>query len=107
MSYPSLVIVGLIWFADRYDDQPQQTVALLAFAKEEYHENPENTSSVFGAYPHRRLVIQQLEDTRFRFLLEPAMPQVAAIELTDVELAHFVAAVPPWVKTDPDLTKIT
>jgi hypothetical protein len=101
-----LVIVGPIWFADRYDDQPQQTVALLAFAEEEYPENPENTSSVFGAYPHRRLIIQQLEDTRFRFLLEPATPQGAAIELTDIELAHFVAAVPPWVKTDPDLTRI-
>ena len=101
-----LIIVGTAWFTDRYDDRPQQVVLLTAFAKDTYPENPENTSQVFGAYPHRRLIIQRTEGTRFRFLLEPATLQAAAIELTDVDLAHFVAAVPPWVKSDLDLTKI-
>jgi hypothetical protein len=101
-----LVIAGLAWFADRYDDRPQQTVPLIAFTKEDYPENPENTSQVFGADRHRRLIIDRLGDTRFRFLLEPATPQAAAIELTEVDLAHFVAAVPPWAKSDLDLTKI-
>ena len=101
-----LVLGGLTWFADRYDDQPRRTVPLIAFTKEAYPENPENTSRVFGAYPHRRLIIDRLGDTRFRFLLEPATPQAAAIELTEVDLAHFVAAVPPWVKSDLDLTNI-
>ncbi len=101
-----LVIVGLIWFASRYDDRPQQTVALTAFSKDEYPENPENTSEAFGAYPHRRLILEQLDGTRFRFLLQPVGPQAAPIELTDVDLAHFVAAVPSWARTDADLTKI-
>ncbi|MEO5865062.1 MAG: hypothetical protein ABIQ79_08520 [Nitrospiraceae bacterium] len=101
-----LFIAGLAWFANRYDDRPQQAIALVAFARDEYPENPENTSSDFGAYPHRQLIIQRLGDTHFRFLLEPATPQAAAIELSDVDLAHFVAAVPPWAKSDPDLTKI-
>lgn len=101
-----VTLAGLAWFADRYDDQPQQTVALTAFAKDDYPENPENTSSIFGAYPHRRLIIQRLSDTRFRFLLEPATPQAAAIIVTDVDLAHFVAAIPAWVKVDPDLMKV-
>lgn len=101
-----LVIAGFAWFADRYDDRLQQTVALIAFSKDEYPESPENTSQVFGSYPHRQLIIQRLDDTHFRFLLEPATPQAAAIELTDVDLAHFVAAVPPWVKADLGLTKI-
>ncbi len=101
-----LVIAGFVWFANRYSDRPQQTVALTAFSKDAYPENPENTSQVFGTYPHRQLIVEQLDGTRFRFLLEPATPQASAIELTDIDLAHFVAAVPPWVKTDPDLTKI-
>jgi hypothetical protein len=101
-----LIIGGLIWFADRYDDRPQQTVALIAFSKDEYPESPENTSQVFGAYPHRQLIIEQLGGTRFRFLLEPATPQTAAIELADVDLAHVVTAVPPWVKAGPDLTRV-
>jgi hypothetical protein len=84
-------------------------VALLAFNNDEYPENPENTSQVFGTYPHGQLIIKQLDGTRYRFLLKPATPQTAAIELTDadVDLAHFVAAVPVWVKVDPDLTKIS
>ena len=101
-----LVIAGFVWFANRYSDRPQQTVALTAFSKDAYPENPENTSQVFGTYPHRQLIVEQLDGTRFRFLMEPAPPQASAIELTDIDLAHFVAAVPPWVKTDPDLTKI-
>lgn len=101
-----LVIAGLAWFADRYDDRPRQSVSLTAFSKDEYQENPENTSQIFGAYPHRQLIVEQLNGTHFRFLLEPAAPKSAAIELIDVDLAHIVAAVPPWVKADPNLTKI-
>lgn len=101
-----VILVGLVWFAGRYDDRPQQTVLLTAFAKDDYPENPEITSSIYGTYPHRQLIIQRLGDARFRFLLEPATPAAAAIELTDVDLSHFVAAVPPWVKTDPDLTRV-
>lgn len=101
-----VTLAGLAWFADRYDGRTQQTVALTAFAKDDYPENPENTSSIFGAYQHRQLIIQQLSDTRFRFLLEPATPQAAAIELTDVDLAHFIATIPAWVKIDPDLIKV-
>lgn len=110
--YTSLVVVGLfviaglIWIVDRYDDQPRHSVVLKAFATEEYPENPENKSRVFGGYPHRHLIVESIGETRFRFLLEPATPQATAIELTDIDLAHFVAAVPPWVKADPDLTKV-
>lgn len=101
-----LAIAGGAWFADRYNDRPQQTVALTAFSKDAYPENPEKTSQVFGTYSHRQLIVEQLDGTRFRFLLEPASPKSAAIELTDVDLAHVVAAVPPWAKGDLDLTKI-
>ncbi len=96
----------LAWMVDRYDDQPRQSVALKAFTTAEYPDNPENRSRVFGGYPHRHLVIESLGATRFRFLLEPTAPQAATIELTDVDLAHFVAAVPPWIKADPELTKV-
>ena len=96
----------LAWMVDRYDDQPRQSVALKAFTTAEYPDNPENQSRVFGSYPHRHLVIESLGATRFRFLLEPAAPQATTIEITDVDLAHFVAAVPPWIKADPDLTKV-
>lgn len=101
-----VLIGGVAWFHVRYDDAPVQTVELTSLTNAEYPENPENTSQVFGAYPHRQLFIERLGDTRFRFLLQPVAPQAAAIELTDVDLAHFVAAVPPWGKADPDLTKI-
>ncbi|MCP9455482.1 MAG: hypothetical protein NNA18_05160 [Nitrospira sp.] len=101
-----LAIAGSAWFAHRYDDRPRQTVALTAFSKDAYPENPEKTSPVFGMYAHRQLIVEQLGGTRFRFLLEPASPKSAAIELTDVDLAYVVAAVPPWAKRDLDLTKI-
>ncbi len=101
-----LALGGFAWFADRYDGRPHQAVSLTAFAKEEYPEDPELTSHRFGTYPHRRLIIERLDGTRFRFLLEPTSPHASAIELTDVDLAHFVAAVPLWVKRDADLTKI-
>ena len=101
-----LAIAGAIWFQVRYDDAPIQTVALVMFSHADYPEDPEERSTMFGNYPHRSLVVQRTGDTRFHFLLEPATPQAAAIELTDVDLAHFVAAVPPWVKADPDLAKV-
>ncbi len=101
-----IAIGGGIWFQVRYHDAPTQTVVLTTFSDADYPEDPEERSAVFGTYPHRGLIIQRLGDTRFRFLLEPATPQAAAIELADVDLAHFVAAVPLWVKSDPDLTKI-
>lgn len=102
-----LVSIGVVWFSDRYDDRSQQTVALTAFSKDLYPENPENTSQVFGGYPHRELAIERLDATRFRFVLQPSTPQAAAVELTDVDLAHMVATVPPWAQTDSDLTKIS
>ena len=101
-----MTIGAAFWFAKRYDDRPQQAVALTAFSKETYPDNPENTSQVFGTYPHRQLMIEQVDGTRFRFLLQPAAPQAATIELTDVDLAHFVAAVPSWLHPDADLIKI-
>lgn len=101
-----LPAAGLAWVVDRYDDQPRQSVALKAFTTAEYPDNPEKKSRVFGGYPHRHLLIESLGSTRFRFLLEPASPQATTIELTDIDLAHFVAAVPPWVKADADLTKV-
>jgi hypothetical protein len=101
-----ITIGGLLWFANRYNDSPQQTVALTAFSKDLYPENPENTSQAFGVYSHQTLIIEQLDGTRFRFLLQPAGSQAATIELTNVDLAHFVATIPPWVKANPDLTKI-
>ncbi|MBI4000900.1 MAG: hypothetical protein HY348_03855, partial [Nitrospira defluvii] len=61
-----LAVAGSAWFAYRYDDQPQQTVVLTTFSKDEYPENPENTSQLFGTYPHRQLIIERLGDTRFR-----------------------------------------
>ncbi|MDP3092937.1 MAG: hypothetical protein Q8N04_19875 [Nitrospira sp.] len=101
-----LVIASLVWLTNRYSARTPQAVALTAFSKDAYPENPEKTSQVFGTYSHRQLIVEQLDGTRFRIRLEPATPQAAAIELTDVDLAHFVAAVPPWAKSDMDLTKI-
>ncbi len=100
------VLSGAAWFKFRYDDTPGQTVELKAFSKADYPEDPENRSRVFGNYPHQFVRIQQTGDTRFRFLIEPASSHSSTIELLDVDLAHFVAAVPPWVKSDPDLTKV-
>lgn len=101
-----LAVAGLVWFMDRYDERPRQSVTLKSFTDIEYPEDPEPKSRVFARYPHRQLVIERIDGTRFRFLLEPSTPQATAIELTDIDLAHVVTAVPPWIKTDPDLTKI-
>jgi hypothetical protein len=100
------ILVGTIWFQHRYDESPSRTVALVAFSNGEYPEDPEERSARFGSYAHRQLLIQRTGDTRFRFVVEPADSRTSAIELVDVDLAHFVAAVPPWVKIDPDLTKV-
>jgi hypothetical protein len=97
---------GIAWFQTRYDDAPDQTVPLQAFSNAEYPEDPEPRSLVFGNYPHQHVRIQQIADTRFRFLLQPASPHAAVIELTEVDLAHLVAAVPPWVKADANLSKL-
>lgn len=101
-----LGLAGLVWFADRYDDRPRQAVDLTVFAEDAYPENPELISQAFGKYPHRQLIIQQLGDSRFRLLLQPAAPQAAAVDLTDIDLAHFVAAVPAYTKADADLTRV-
>lgn len=102
----ALVGGGLLWFHARYDEAPAQTVGLAAFGNAEYPEAPEDRSLVFGNYPHRALRIEKVGDTRFRFVIEPASDQAARIELPEVDLAHFVAAVPPWVRSDPDLTRV-
>lgn len=101
-----MAIGGAIWFQVRYYDAPTQSVALTTFSDADYPEDPEDRSSAFGKYPHRRLVIQKTSETQFRFMIEPASDHATRIEIVDVDLAHFVAAVPPWVKADPDLTKI-
>jgi hypothetical protein len=101
-----LAFGAVAWFHARYDDTREQTVPLTTFSNAEYPEDPEDRSREFGNYPHRSLQIQQTGDTRFRFVLQPTSSRAAAIELFDVDLAHFVAAVPPWVRTDPDLTKV-
>lgn len=95
-----------LWFQVRYDDAPDQTVTLQAFSNAEYPEDPEDRSLVFGNYPHHRLHIQQIEGSRFRFLLQPGSDHATTIELPEVDLAHMVAAVPQWVKGDPDLTRV-
>lgn len=100
------VLTGAAWFQFRYDDTPDQTIELRAFSNADYPEDPENRSRVFGNYPHQLLRIQQTGDSHFRFLIKPASRHSSSIELLDVDLAHFVAAVPPWVKSDPDLTKV-
>ncbi len=100
------VLGGTVWFQLRYDDAPDQTVTLREFSNAEYPEDPEDRSLVFGNYPHRTLRIQQIGDTRFRFLIEPGSDHTTAIELPEVDLTHLVAAVPPWVKADPDLTRV-
>lgn len=97
---------GVAWFQSRYNDAPDQTIELRALSNAEYPEDPENRSRVFGNYPHQLLRIQQTGDTRFRFLIKPTSRHSSTIELLDVDLAHFVATVPPWVKSDPDLTKV-
>ncbi len=97
---------GTVWWQTRYNGAPEQTVHLTAFSNKEYPEDPEERSAEFGNYPHRRLRIQQRGETRFRFVIEPGSTHSTTIELPDVDLAHFVAAVPAWVKSDPDLTKI-
>ena len=100
------VLSGAAWFQFRYNDSPDQTIELIAFSNADYPEDPENRSRLFGNYPHQLLRIQQTRDTRFRFLIKPASRHSSTIELLDVDLAHFVAAVPPWIKSDPDLTKV-
>lgn len=100
------ILGGVVWFQLRYDNAPEQTVTLRAFSNAEYPEDPEERSFAFGNYPHRKLRIQQIEGTRFRFLVEPGSDHATTIELTEIDLAHIVTAVPPWVKSDPDLTKV-
>lgn len=103
----TLTTLGMaLWFQARYDDSPDQTVTLRAFSNAEYPEDPEDRSLAFGNYPHRTLRIQQIGDTRFRLLLEPGSDHATPIELPEVDLAHLVAAVPSWVKADPDLTRV-
>lgn len=104
--FAATAISGGAWFQIRYDTTPLQTVELIAFSNAEYPEDPANRSRVFGNYPHRRLHIQQTGETSFRFLVEPGSTHAATIELSKVDVAYFVAAVPPWVKQDQDLIKI-
>ncbi|WP_447974479.1 hypothetical protein [Nitrospira sp. Kam-Ns4a] len=107
LGFAALIFLGsILWFDVRYDDAPEQTVVLTAFSNAEYPEDPEDRSLAFGNYPHRSLRIQWLGETRFRFLIEPGSDHATTIELPEVDLAHFVAAVPPWVQTDPDLTRV-
>jgi hypothetical protein len=101
-----MTVSGSFWFQARYDDAPDQTVTLATFSNAEYPEDPEERSLVFGNYPHRAVRIQRTGDTRFRFLIEPGSDHVTTIELPEVDLSHIVAAVPPWVKSDPDLTRV-
>ncbi len=98
--------VGLVWFMDRYDDRPRQTVTVTTFTDREYPDSPESRSLLSGRFPHGRLVIERLGGTRFRFVLEPVSAQATSIELRDVDVALFVTAVPPWIKTDLELTEI-
>ncbi|MBI4400311.1 MAG: hypothetical protein HY581_01620 [Nitrospirae bacterium] len=100
------VFCSTAWFQSRYDDTPDQSVTLRAYSNADYPEDPEDRSTVFGNYPHWSLRIQQIGETRFRFLIEPASDRATAIELPEVDLAHFVAAVPPWVRSDRDLTRV-
>lgn len=102
----TLGVGSAAWFHGRYDDAPTQIVPLLHFSNAEYPEDPELRSVHFGSYPHRAITIQHLGDTRFRFLIEPASDRATTIELPEVDLAHMVASVPPWVKLDPDLTRV-
>jgi hypothetical protein len=101
-----IAIGGGIWFQSRYDDSPEQTVALKSFTNQEYPEDPEDRSRIFGNYSHRTLGISHLGDTRFRFIVQPGSDHATTIELVDVDLALMVAAVPPRVKADLDLTKV-
>ncbi len=100
------VLSGTVWFQIRYDNAPTQNVELRHFRDAEYPEDPELRSRAFGSYRHRRLTIQHLTGTRFRFLLEPDSDHATPIELPDVDLAHIVAAVPSWITFDEDLTKV-
>ncbi len=102
----ALALGGAAWFQSRYDQATTRTVPLTAFSNEEYPEDPEDRSLAFGNYPHRSLSIEQTGPTRFRFVIEPASAHAAPIELIEVDLAHLVASVPPWVKADPGLTKV-
>jgi hypothetical protein len=97
---------GAVWLQLRYDNSPDQTVPLTRFTDAEYPEDPEERSSGFGAAPHRILRIHRIGGSRFRFVIEPGSDRAATIELPEVDLAHLVAAVPPWVKADPDLTRV-
>ena len=101
-----LLVGGLAWFLHRYDASPRQVVPLLSFSNEQYPDDPERRSRTYGAYPHRDLLIERLDRTRFRFVLEPGSDRATQIELLDVDLALLVAAVPRWVHVDPDLTKV-
>jgi hypothetical protein len=100
------ILGSIMWFQLRYDNAPERTVTLRAFSNAEYPEDPAERSLAFGNYPHRRLRIQQTAGTRFRFLIEPGSDHATTIELTEIDLAHIVTAVPPWVKSDPDLTRV-
>ncbi len=100
------VFGGTAWFQARYDDAQTQSVEVARFSPDAYPDDPEPRSRFFGAYPHHRLRIQQVGETAFQFRLEPGSKQAASIELTNVDLALLVAAVPPWARQDPSLTKI-
>lgn len=97
---------GTLWFQARYDDSPDQTIALKGFSNAEYPEDPEERSLAFGNYPHRTLRVYHIDGSRFRFLIEPGSDRAATIELPEVDLAHLVASVPPWARSDEDLIKV-
>lgn len=101
-----LASVAFVWFLSRYDENPRQSVRLTSYAEREYPESPALKSRASGHYLHNKLTIERIEGTSFRFVLEPGASRTATIELRDIDLGHFVAAVPPWIKTDADLTKI-
>ncbi len=106
MLAATLGVGGTAWFHARYNNARLQVVPLLHFSNAEYPEDPELRSMQFGNYPHRAITIQQLGGTRFRFLIEPASDHAVTIELPEVDLAPMVASVPPWVKSDSDLTRV-
>jgi hypothetical protein len=106
----ALVVLSVIgagfWLQSRYRVASELTVPTRAFSNQEYPEDPEARSRVFGNYPHSALTIRQVSGTRFHFLLHPGSDHATTIDLGEVDLAYFVAAVPPWVKADSDLTRV-
>ncbi|MGL5079747.1 MAG: hypothetical protein ACRDBG_28455, partial [Waterburya sp.] len=101
-----LVIVGGLWFYNRYKTATVMPIKIKELSKTEYPANPAQLSSNFQRYANRELVIIQKDETHFDFVLKPTSQNTAEIIIENVDLSLLVPSTSQSIKQDQGLEKI-